>query len=444
MQPVIVKIKFILSIFLLTALAGAGLWLTHPQPPVLKKHLHTDFLGDVPLYQPLWGAKTITLLFLDTRQYQPDSLGEQLAVSGSTAIAIIDATTFLSAMLNEAEHCLSGEKLHNLINSLTAAHAGQHIIVAGLGDGALIPLLNARTDTLPGVSNISIGYSLKSPALQQLCPPATSDTQAATASPWLSIWADEPDAETALFVRKMPNATTRIAAYDTPIATLLENELKALADPSSQSVPPMPVVENNSATHSDTLTIFYSGDGGWRDLDRSVAGIMVERQYPVVGVDVLRYFWEHKSPEQAAADLATTMAYYRRNWGVKSFVLAGYSFGADILPVLYNRLDKADQDSVSLLVLLALGEKADFEIHVSGWLGKNSEGMALTPELASLPKAKILCVYGREEQAETACSTLQNSQSDILELPGGHHFDQDYPALTQKILDVYTRHGIER
>ena len=104
------------------------------------------------------------------------------------------------------------------------------------------------------------------------------------------------------------------------------------------------------------MTIFYSGDGGWRDLDRTVAGEMAALNYPVVGVDVLRYFWEHKTPEQAAADLAATMAYYRKNWGVKSFVLAGYSFGADILPAIYNRLPAQDKDSVCVVGVVSVGE----------------------------------------------------------------------------------------
>jgi type IV secretory pathway VirJ component len=169
---------------------------------------------------------------------------------------------------------------------------------------------------------------------------------------------------------------------------------------------------------------------------------MAALNYPVVGIDVLRYFWKPKTPEQTAADLASTMAYYRKKWNAKTFVLAGYSFGADILPAVYNRLPEEDKASVELLVLLGLAKSADFEIHVSGWLGKSAGERLLSPELELIPKQKILCIYGREEKAETACTTLQNSEAKILELPGGHHFDQDYPKLTQQILDIYRQHGI--
>jgi len=256
------------------------------------------------------------------------------------------------------------------------------------------------------------------------------------------VWTDQPKAETGVFIKNLGDVETRIAAYDTPLDALLLDELNVAVGHSGDSSAPMPVVEVPVAKHSDTVTLFYSGDGGWRDLDRTIAGEMAALNYPVVGVDVLRYFWEHKTPEQAATDLTATMAYYRKNWGVKSFVLAGYSFGADILPAIYNRLPQQDKDSVPLLALIALANHADFEIHVSGWLGQSGAELPLAPELAQIPKNKILCIYGKEEVAETACTSLLNTEANILELPGGHHFDEDYPKLTRQILDVYQQHGI--
>jgi type IV secretory pathway VirJ component len=262
-------------------------------------------------------------------------------------------------------------------------------------------------------------------------------------SNWRSVWSDQPDDETAIFIRELGNIDTRIAPYDTPLDTLLVEELKANSKQTGQASPPMPVVELPVAKPTDNVTLFYSGDGGWRDLDRTVAGEMAAANYPVVGVDVLRYFWEHKTPEQAAADLSSTMAYYRKSWGTKTFILAGYSFGADILPAIYNRLPAQDKDSVALLALIALAKTADFEIHVSGWLGQDADGLSLSPELAQIPRNKIFCVYGHDEKAETACTSLLNSEANILELPGGHHFDQDYPKLTRQILEVYRQHGID-
>ena len=160
---------------------------------------------------------------------------------------------------------------------------------------------------------------------------------------------------------------------------------------------------------------------------------MAKRDYPVVGIDALRYFWQHKSPEQGAADLSRLMKEYRGKWGAKRFVLAGYSFGADVLPALYNRLPKADQDQVDAILLLALARSGSFEIEVQGWLGKAGQETATGPELEKLPASKVLCVFGKEEVSESGC-TQPGAVGENLELPGGHHYDENYPALAEKLL----------
>ena len=57
------------------------------------------------------------------------------------------------------------------------------------------------------------------------------------------------------------------------------------------------------------LAVIISGDGGWRDLDQTIARDLQSWGVSVAGVDSLRYFWNHKSPEQAADDLARVIRY---------------------------------------------------------------------------------------------------------------------------------------
>ena len=448
------KIKKILLVCLLLILAVTGIkWVSHNNPPILQESIHTESFGEITIARPMWDSQDLTLAFVDTKKIPATALGKRLAATGVTAV-IVDIWQVFKGFNSKTEECLDENSVVTTINALVRelpTPSTNHLIVVGIAEGALIPFINAQSTPKNTVTNISIGFSVDLPSDLNLCPPLLSHYQnqkhSLVSSPslednWRSVWTDQPSTETAIFIKTLGNVETRIAAYDTPLDTLLVEELNATLGKSNQSSPAMPVVEVPAASPKDTVTIFYSGDGGWRDLDRTVAGEMAALSYRVVGVDVLRYFWEHKTPEQAAADLAATMAYYRKAWGVKSFVLAGYSFGADILPAIYNRLPPQDKDSVALLVLLALANSADFEIHVSGWLGKSSGEQSLAPELAQIPKHKILCVYGKDEKAETACTGLLNSEAKILELPGGHHFDQDYPKLTRQILDSYRQHYI--
>lgn len=445
--------RLLLLLATVSAIAIALTFAAKIKPPILHSSLETDELKAISVSEPLWGSQALAVVFVDTQKFDAKALGQRIARLGFTA-TIVDDREFFNIFTSQTEQCLGDDSINILLTDLASQlsqPANSQMILAGIADGAVVPFVNALSSSGNDAKNLSIAFSVKLPSELSLCPPLLSQHQdkfqtltstTAIEDNWRAVWTDQPADETGVFIRNMVTVDTRIAPYDTPLDKVLIEELNTILGNNNQSAPPMPVVETLAARASDSLTLFYSGDGGWRDLDRTVAGEMVGQNYPVVGVDVLRYFWEHKTPEQAAADLSATLAYYRQHWGVKSFVLAGYSFGADIIPPIYNRLPPADQDSVSLLVLLALADHADFEIHVSGWLGQAGVELALAPELAKMPKQKILCVYGVEEKTETACTGLTNTGATLLELPGGHHFDQDYPKLTGQILDVYRQHNI--
>ncbi|MFH0781161.1 MAG: AcvB/VirJ family lysyl-phosphatidylglycerol hydrolase [Pseudomonadota bacterium] len=112
------------------------------------------------------------------------------------------------------------------------------------------------------------------------------------------------------------------------------------------------------------------------------------------------------------------------------------------LPQIFNRLPQADKESVRLLVFLAISREIDFEIQVSGWLGQSSGEIPMGPELVRLPANKVLCIYGEKEKDESACTDMAHTEAELLELPGGHHFDKDYPKLTRLILEKYAKAGI--
>ncbi|MCG8906063.1 MULTISPECIES: virulence factor family protein [Pseudomonas] len=304
---------------------------------------------------------------------------------------------------------------------------GQPTLVAGIGPGSAWAFRWLAGQADDKAKALSVGFSLEKPDCAATPLPTT-----AAHGHWLAAWNDNPDDASARFARGLQNAETVITDYDTPLPKVLADQLRQLLQGGGDNVP---VVEVPAAKPSETVTLFYSGDGGWRDLDRDVAAQMAELGYPVVGVDALRYFWEHKTPEQSAADLALLMQHYREKWGAKHFVLAGYSFGADVLPAIYNRLPADAKKDVSAVILLAFARSGSFEIEVQGWLGKAGQEASTGPEMARLPGPKVLCVYGVEEKDESGCTQPQ-SVGENLQLPGGHHFDEDYPALAKRLVNA--------
>ncbi|MDO9320206.1 MAG: AcvB/VirJ family lysyl-phosphatidylglycerol hydrolase [Pseudomonas sp.] len=304
---------------------------------------------------------------------------------------------------------------------------GPPSLVAGIGPGAALAWRWLAQQHNEQAQALSIGFSIERPDC-----PTPLPTQAAHGH-WLAAWNNNPDDASARFVRgQTHNTENLISDYDVSLQQLLSNQLQRRLQGQRD---PMPVVEVPASGANNTVTLFYSGDGGWRDLDMQVAAEMAKRGYPVVGIDAMRYFWQHKSSEQASQDLAQLMQLYRQKWAAKHFVLAGYSFGADVLPALYNRLPARDQQDVSAILLLALARSGSFEIEVQGWLGKAGQEAPTGPELSQLPAAKVLCVYGKTDLEGSGCTQTEAS-GERLQLPGGHHFDENYPALATRLLQA--------
>lgn len=297
-------------------------------------------------------------------------------------------------------------------------------IVAGVGPAAVSAWRWLAEQSEDSAVALSVGFDLAEPDCAEPLPSSAKHGR------WIAAWNDNPGDANARFLREQSNGEPRIGAYGTPLTAVLEDQLGRLLDGQGN---PMPVIEHPAPQLAQTLTLFYSGDGGWRDLDRASAEHMAAAGYPVVGIDTLRYYWQHKSPEQSAADLSRLMQHYRDSWHVQRFVLAGYSFGADVLPAIYNRLPASDQQQVDAMLLLAFARSGSFEIEVSGWLGKDGAEAATGPELRQVPAAKVYCIYGSEEAAESGC-TEAGAPGEHLMIKGGHHFDGDYAALAQKML----------
>ncbi|MDH4873000.1 AcvB/VirJ family lysyl-phosphatidylglycerol hydrolase [Pseudomonas sp. BN515] len=402
-----------LLLILIVLLVGAILlfW-SRPTPQAKLESLKASDGSPMTLANPAGAVQHRVLLLASGEQRLADADLLALARSSNARLLQLD--------LPASDCTAQQERLQQARETLD----GEPTLVAGIGAGASFAWRWLAGQGNDNVQALSIDFSLDTPD----CPAALP--QKAPHGHWLAAWNDNPDDPSAAFARNQSNAETLISDYDTSLTQLLQQRLQSLLQGQGE---PLPVVEVPATHSTGTVTLFYSGDGGWRDLDRAVADEMAKRDYPVVGIDALRYFWQHKNPEQGAADLSRLMKEYREKWGAKRFVLAGYSFGADVLPAFYNRLPKADQDQVDAILLLALARSGSFEIEVQGWLGKAGQEAATGPELAKLPASKVLCVFGKEEISESGC-TQPGAVGENLELPGGHHYDENYPALAEKLL----------
>ncbi len=215
-------------------------------------------------------------------------------------------------------------------------------------------------------------------------------------------------------------------------------DVRAVDAGRSASVPEvadLPLVEVAAAVRqgTDLMAILLTGDGGWAEIDKDVSAGLAGAGVPVVGWSSLDYYWTPRTPEAAAAALARVVRHYSRFWGKQRVLLIGYSFGANVLPFLVNRLTAESRAQVAGVSLLGLSDTAAFEFHLASWLGGGGNPQYPTiPEVERL-NVPVTCVFGADE-SDSACRSLKGPHVQAVAVGKGHHFSNDYRRVVELIL----------
>jgi type IV secretory pathway VirJ component len=218
------------------------------------------------------------------------------------------------------------------------------------------------------------------------------------------------------------------AAFDRAVDGLLEprsvaEELHPPATSLGDLGLPLEVVWPESPR---AVLIFLSGDGGWADLDSSVARALSQHGIAVVGWSSLRYFWSEKTPELLSKDLERVRAALPSDLPVFA---GGYSFGAEVVPVVVKRL----ADGVAGLVLIAPSRYATFEVSPLDWLrSPSASDHPVDKAVVAASPLPVLCLVPSED-GDTGCPKAGGEGYERGELPGGHHFGGAYEELATRI-----------
>jgi type IV secretory pathway VirJ component len=203
---------------------------------------------------------------------------------------------------------------------------------------------------------------------------------------------------------------------------------------------------------NDVLAIVYSGDGGWRDLDRQLGQHLAADGIPVLGVSALTYYWHGGSAKQSAQDLDAMIGTWLPRWHKQRVWLIGFSFGADVLPTIIGNLSSAHRAEVTQLVLLSPTRDLNFEIELEGYMHPNWFSMelktisqrlhpvphydGLPPLLALHGQPPVACYFGTEERDNTVCAQAHlPAWISVYPMRGDHHLGGDYDALAERLIE---------
>ena len=437
-------------------LAGMVLLASCGQADVAVAKVDGGRLGMVSLLTPDNASGTYPVVLIVEKADESSNLhARQIAAAGHSVIVLDwSVASAAASAANEPCHFLVGDLEGFIQQTQTKLAYPKYVppVVIGIGEGAdAAYALLAQAPSLAIAGAIGIGRTGKLQVKGSFCNEVSEvrlDQAAETYGPkedtngwWRSVVDSSEVAEidfakassggtakhpNTVIVTKQADQTERIEAALAAASSIVSKDATApLVD--------LPLTPLKSDKPSDVLAIIISGDGGWRDLDRQIGYELVTRDISVVGVDSLHYFWQTKSPQQIANDLTRIIDYYGKAWGTKHVVLIGYSFGADIMPSAVDHLSAETRASIVQISLLGMSDVADYEIHVSGWLGVQPKGEPLEPDAAKLDMARVQCFYGKQEEV-TFCTSSTMKPAEVYGLSGGHHFDGDYTKLADLIV----------
>jgi type IV secretory pathway VirJ component len=184
------------------------------------------------------------------------------------------------------------------------------------------------------------------------------------------------------------------------------------------------------------FVFMISGDGGWTSFDQSLAEALALNGLSVVGLDAQKYFWKEKTPDGVTEDIARAILQYRSQMDKDGFILAGYSFGASVVPFVASRLSPELKAKLKGVISLSPDESADFEIHIADMLNLGGGGgkYNVTAEFKKIKAIPAVCYFGAAED-EKMRNIFSKNGIKVSVLPGDHHFNDDFSEIVRVMLE---------
>lgn len=187
-------------------------------------------------------------------------------------------------------------------------------------------------------------------------------------------------------------------------------------------------------THEKPLLFYISGDGGFNKFSINLCDALNKEDYDVIALNARTYFNDKKTPEQTTIDITNFLSKKLIGRKNQQVVFIGYSFGADVLPFVLNRLPKNFEDKVKTSFFLASSGSTDFEIHWSDIFGGNTKrSMDVASEINRLQNKKIVIMNGSDDR-NLSKNKITLDKFTFVVLPGGHHFDGDIDEIVKEIV----------
>jgi type IV secretory pathway VirJ component len=204
---------------------------------------------------------------------------------------------------------------------------------------------------------------------------------------------------------------------------------------------PLKIFESTSPKRN-YFVIAFSGDGGWRGVIDYIAKGISYTHHNVVGFSALPYFYTERTAESVAKDLEKVIKKYSAQWKTDSILILGYSFTAEIMPFVYNHLDKEYKSRIKKILMLGPSNFADFRasriFHYD-----TTAGMKVLPEMKKITPSMFV-IYC-DIYKESICYDLPNNHPyKVIKVDSHHLFLGHYKDITNIIIRTLSEIDLEK
>lgn len=172
------------------------------------------------------------------------------------------------------------------------------------------------------------------------------------------------------------------------------------------------------------IVLYLSGDGGLNSFSTSYCELLGKQGYTVGAVNSKSFFWDKKSADQIAKELSSTLE--KLLVGKKNHLVyfVGYSFGADVIPFLVNKLTAEWKERLQAVALLEPSTSTDLEIHVSDLFGRSEvkRSMDVVAEINKMVNVRTAILLG-EDGVSFPIKNIRLKNLETIYMKGNHHFD---------------------
>jgi type IV secretory pathway VirJ component len=186
------------------------------------------------------------------------------------------------------------------------------------------------------------------------------------------------------------------------------------------------------------MVVYLTGDGGMNSFSKSLIANLGAQGYAVVALDTRKYFWDQKTPAEFGKTASAFITQYLKTWNKNSFMLVGYSFGADVGSFLPPQFSGNLSSELKSVVLLSPGLSTGFVTKLTnmlGFSGSNGDKYKVYPQLLRSP-APVLCVFGKDEDSDFYSQLKVGGKIRKTTVPGSHRYDDNVILIAKIIVET--------